>query len=857
LCLLCAGPAGASELARTVTVTPGARYRAGWLHSFFLGAHWRDAWTTPIEAPVLNLEVFDGGLQPDRLGGGLETKNLHFKSGNGNTWAFRSVDKDPTRQLDPDTRASMVGDLFQDETSTAQPYGALIVASFLDAARILHATPQLAVLPDDPRLGKFRELAGMLGLLEERMERGIEGATKVADTVTLFERLEQRSDERVDARAYLRARLIDVLVGDWDRHIDQWRWARFDQDGQRVWEPIPRDRDQAFSRFDGVVPSLAEYYTKQVAGFGQSYAPIDKLTFAGRFTDRRFLVVLDKAEWESVTTELVAKLTDPVISEAVHRLPQPLYDKEGADLEKALRARRDALPAASRDYYRLLADRVDVRGTDKEDEFKIEREPSGAVDVAIYGRDPETGKRAGTPFFHRTFRSEETSEIRLYTMGGADRILIDGGADRTIPVRVVAPPKTVEVSDRSSQPSAIHLYAPLPDDPLADPPPGVTALKSVDRETLARTHHYETFRDWGSDSLFFPQLSYDSDRGLVAGAILQRTGYGFQLDPYSSVMNVGAAWSTGTNRPRLEYNLDFKTHSPVRGLLYVAYSGMDTVKYFGKGNDTIRDSALDSTDYYKVRQGVFVANPMIEVPLFGPLRGRIGALFKHAASVNDSRIITATRPEGSGGLTLGSGEVGLALDTRTGVFPHTRGFVLEVTGRHTPEIFSNPSAFSKLRGEASTSIGGHFVTDMQFNARVAGEKNWGTYPFFESAFIGGAAQRLPLDITGASTGNLLRGYALDRFAGDASVVGNAELQIAIGKFNAALPFRFGLVGLADVGRVFVSGESSSKWHAAYGGGIWLGPFISGMDFQFASALKATVVHSDEGTSFYLMSGFNL
>jgi hypothetical protein len=69
-----------------------------------------------------------------------------------------------------------------------------------------------------------------------------------------------------------------------------------------------------------------------------------------------------------------------------------------------------------------------------------------------------------------------------------------------------------------------------------------------------------------------------------------------------------------------------------------------------------------------------------------------------------------------------------------------------------------------------------------------------------------------------------------------------------------LPFRYGLVGLADVGRVFVSGESSSKWHAAYGG-IWLGPFVSGVGFQFASALKATVVHSDEGTSFYLMSGF--
>src|SRR3954464_6187180 len=48
-CLVCAGAAQADETARTVTVAPGARYEAGWLYRFFLGEHWRDAWTTPIE----------------------------------------------------------------------------------------------------------------------------------------------------------------------------------------------------------------------------------------------------------------------------------------------------------------------------------------------------------------------------------------------------------------------------------------------------------------------------------------------------------------------------------------------------------------------------------------------------------------------------------------------------------------------------------------------------------------------------------------------------------------------------------------------------------------------------------------
>jgi hypothetical protein len=151
-----ASSAAGGEPARTVTVMLGARYRAGWLYKLFLGAHWREAWTTPIEVPVLDLEAFDGGLRPDRLGGGSETKNLHFKSANGRTWASRSVDKDPTRALDPDTRNSWLGELAQDQTSTAHPCGALMLPPLLDAAGILHATPQLATLPDDPRLGEFR-----------------------------------------------------------------------------------------------------------------------------------------------------------------------------------------------------------------------------------------------------------------------------------------------------------------------------------------------------------------------------------------------------------------------------------------------------------------------------------------------------------------------------------------------------------------------------------------------------------------------------------------------------------------------------------------------------------------------------
>jgi hypothetical protein len=851
LCSLVATGATASEPARTVTVAPGSRYEAGWLHGFFLGAHWRDAWTTPVTVPVLDLETFDGGLRPDREGGGLETTNLHFKSGNGHTWAFRSVDKDPTRVLDPDTRASLIGDLAQDQTSSAHPFGALVVPPLLDVAGVLHATPQILVLPDDPRLGPFREHAGMMGLMEERIERGLAREHKIADTIELLKRLERRSDESVDARSYLRARLVDILVGDWDRHLAQWRWARFDDGPGRSWRPIPRDRDQALSRFDGVVPFVAEYYTKPLAGFGPGYAPIDKLTFAGASIDRRFLVPLDRAAWEAVADDLAARLTDAVISEAVHRLPPPTYAHGGEEIERCLRARRDALPAAARDFYRLLAGEVDVRGTEAGEDFRVDRKPGGAVEVAVYARSADEGEAARVPFFHRTFLPDETSEIRLYTMGGADRILVEGTADRSIPVHVVAPERRVAVEDGSSRSSSLDVHEPLPDDP-----PSPFDVERLGAEQAGELSHYEPFRDWGRDWLFFPQLSYDGSRGLVFGGYMQRTGYGFELDPRASVMNFGAAWSTGTSQPRLEYSADLRTRTALRGLVYLAYSGMDQAKYFGVGNETPRDSGLASSGFYDVTQRQFTANALLDVSVAGPLHARAGALFQHALSVDHSGIFATARPEGADGLSLLSPEVGVHLDTRGGTFTDRRGFAVDVMGRYTPSIFGNPAAFTKLRGEISGSIGGHLLTDVLLSLRVAGESNWGSYPYFESAFLGGSAYGGVLDVTGTSRGNVLRGYDLNRFAGDAAFVANAELAIALGRVRTVVPLRYGLVGLADLGRVFLEGESSSKWHTGYGGGVWLGMFASGTTFQLATAVKATVVHSEEGTAFYLASAFS-
>ena len=70
----------------TVNVVPSARHQASWFHRRFLGDRWREARNAPIEVPVRNTDTFAGGLTAERQGGGLETFNLHLKSGNGRSW---------------------------------------------------------------------------------------------------------------------------------------------------------------------------------------------------------------------------------------------------------------------------------------------------------------------------------------------------------------------------------------------------------------------------------------------------------------------------------------------------------------------------------------------------------------------------------------------------------------------------------------------------------------------------------------------------------------------------------------------------------------------------------------------------
>jgi hypothetical protein len=92
---------------------------------------------------------------------------------------------------------------------------------------------------------------------------------------------------------------------------------------------------------------------------------------------------------------------------------------------------------------------------------------------------------------------------------------------------------------------------------------------------------------------------------------------------------------------------------------------------------------------------------------------------------------------------------------------------------------------------------------------AGGQKLFGDkFPWFDAAFIGGSSS--------------LRTEQRQRYAGDASLYGSAELRVPLLKFPFILPLDVGALGFADMARVYLDGESPGGWHRGMGGGIWIG-----------------------------------
>ena len=807
-------------------VTPNAEYQAGPLHRMLFGGGYRKLWATPIEVEVLDLGTFSGGLKPKKKGGGKQTKSLTLDAKDGREWKFRSIDKDPTAVLPKALQRGFVDSIVQDQISASLPANALVTDALAESAGLVTVPRKLVVMPDDERLGEFREeFKGMLGTLEEdpqikapvtpRFERFGE----LLETPELWERMDQDSSQQIDAPAFLRARLFDMLIGDYDRHKDQWDFGKDRETG--LWVPIPKDRDLAFVRFDGLVLELIRPSNPRLVDFEEHYPNILGLTWQARYLDRRHLSGLEWSEWDKAVQEIQRRLTNAVIDDAVQRLPPEFHRHVGRDLAQHLKLRRDRLGAAARTFYTLLAREPEIHASDQADTVEVVRREDGGLDLVASG--PEG------PFLRRHFLPGETNEVRVFLKGGDDRAVTHGGGGGDgVKLRVVGGPGNDVLDDSGSGHSRFY------DETGENRVVKGEGTKFSDRPY---THPVDgdgnAERDWGHATGLMPWIRAGGGKGVLLGLELSRTGFGFRKHPYGNRHSFRVAYSTRLQDFGGHYSYEsLRTDNRARLGIDARVSDLDLIRFHDFGNET---TSLQPDEFYEVQQRQYSFSPSYRFDL-DPVDIHVGPVVKFATTKRDSdTLLNRLRPYGSDDFGQVGAELRLVFDRRDRPSAATRGVFLETKGAIYPKAWDVEETFGEARGELSAYVTAPMALRPTLALRAGGHQLWGRYPFHEAAFLGGS--------------DTVRGLRSERYAGDRSAYGNAELRLAFLDRSDAFLSGLGVFGLADGGRVWLEGEDSDRWHHAVGGGVWIALMKPGNVWSLA------VARSEGRVRVYFEGGF--
>jgi hypothetical protein len=322
-----------------ITVPASQKYSSPSLvEKVLFGTNYRKEWGTPVTMPVFDLRKTNFKIV--RMGGGQQTTSLELADDNNREWVLRSVDKNvkPPNKL---TGNKFIRNIIQDHVSGSYPYAGLSIPVIANAVGVSAGGQHLFYVPDDEVFGEHRSvMRNKVFMLVNHEPQITEGVT----TDKMMEKLKTNSHYYVDQKEYLKARLLDWLIADWDRHVGQWRWIEKKTDSGTAFLIQPRDRDQAFYRSNGLLAGFVGlFFMPHLNKFNHSGRGIKGLSKKSRTLDKQFTNKLSEDDWEGLVKEFQKKVTDSVIETAIKRQPKEIFVIRGNELISKLKSRRDGL----------------------------------------------------------------------------------------------------------------------------------------------------------------------------------------------------------------------------------------------------------------------------------------------------------------------------------------------------------------------------------------------------------------------------------------------------------------------------------------------------------------------------------
>ena len=799
------------------------------LYRFLWGERYRKYFGTEIMAPTINLDTLFGGLKPVRKGGGHQSKSLRLKDKKGREYVMRALRKNAVQylqavafkdqyiegQFDDTTTENLLSDVF----TGSHPYAPFTIGKLSDAVGIFHTNPVLYYVPKQPILGQFNdEFGNELYMIEERTDsdHGDKASFGFSDTLVstdeLLLNLNKNENHVLDEEAYIKARLFDMLIGDWDRHEDQWRWAVFKENNNIIYRPVPRDRDQAFSIFgDGallnalttLVPALRlmRSYNEELKSpkwFNLEPYPLDMVLIA----------MADKKTWDKQVNFIINNITNDVIDEAFKEFPDEVKDETIQEIKRKLQGRRRNLQKIADAYFYHINKFQVIRGTQKDDWFDIERLQNGQTKITGY-RIKNGNKDA--VFHQRTYNKSETKEIWIYGLDDEDVFVVEGDGKNLIKLRIIGGQNNDKYKIENGKKVIIYDYKTKKNTFKTNN----TSIKLTD-DYQTNVYDYKKLKN--NQNILRPTIGFNPDDGIKIGFADTFTTYGFERNPFTAQHTLSGSYYFATNGFELNYSSEFANifNRWNLGINATITSPNFAINYFGFGNNSINLEAdvLKEEDYNRVRISKFIVGSYIN------WKSNLDAEIKLAINYQTFKV------ENTLGRFLNS-----ELAANNPIFK-SKEFINTEASYHF-ENTDNP-AFSTMGMKTDLIMGytsslnntgdfGYLIPSISFDHKLTSNGQivlatkfkshhtfGNSYQFYQAASIGG--------------NDGLRGFRNQRFTGKNSFYHSTDVRLDLKQFKTSLiPLNIGVFGGFDYGKVW--GEENTtfkntKFNTSVGGGVF-------------------------------------
>ena len=807
--LCCLSKALSQAFPDSITIVPGEQYKASSIKSFFLGKHYRAEWTTPVKVKVATLDTLAGGLTPFLKGGGRQTKNLRLRDKNGKQYVLRSVDKTYTGALPDIMKGTFVEKLANDQVSTEHPFAAITIPPIISTTGIYHTKPKIYYIPKHAALDSFNnEFGDDLYLFEERPDEDQSSTPNfgfsedVIGTDNLLEKLFENNTHRVDQKAYARARLFDMFIGDWGRHEDQWRWASFKQGDSVIYRPIPRDRDQTFTLFDGLLIRIGTSAANlnHMQSFDHTIKDIEGYNFPARNLDRQLANELTSNDWVSIASQLQQTISDDIIETGVRQLPPELFSLNGEEIISKLKSRRDSLQHFARVYYNFLAEEVEFVGSPAKEYFIITRQPGKTI-VDVHRTSADVIQKH--PYYSRQFLTGETEEIRIYTQGGTDVINLVANSENTTVIRIIgSDDKEVFNNNGADYKNIIYYNSHRVD------APGIKQKITNDSIFLKYNYAGFTYDEKGVKKI----ISYNHDDRIHVGIGYHTKNYKWGKRPFGSEHLIAAKYSISQGGFNFIY--EGRLNQAVGKWDLLMNAGFDWVRwfnYFGTGNET--KLIRYDIDFYRLRSRFFEAHIGLNRNIDSLHSFGFGLFYNGFKPIIDEDRFVYTHLNGAAQMIYHNkhfygAQLNYAIQKLDHAVVPRRGIDLSAGISHTINYNQTDSQFTRYRADVNFFL--PIFKPVVLSIKLGGAHIDGNPEIYQLNTIGGARN--------------LRGHYRDRFQGNTTFYNANELQFLIKTRSFLYNGTTGLLALYDIGRVWQPGETSGTWHRAYGAGIMIAPF---------------------------------